>query len=112
MGFTEATHRNRHMRVSCKIAPNDKNGEKGMERLYDYTVQKQLADQKAEITEMKAMMETQNQMMQQLLNRQNSSLWPRGRYRLVRSRSRETARRSTTARRSSSTSSAGRSSTT
>lgn len=56
MGFKEATHRNRHLRVACKIAPNEKNGDAGLERLYAHTVQKQLADQKAEMAEMKAMM--------------------------------------------------------
>ena len=72
--FTEKTSMNRHVRTSCKIAPNDKNGDKGMERLYEHTLQKQNAEQNAKIdrleaqnSEMKAMMETQSKMLQQLL---------------------------------------------
>jgi len=43
----------RHVRENCKIAPNKKNGDAGLEHLYDHTVQKKLAEQKAEITEMR-----------------------------------------------------------
>jgi len=42
------------MRGSCKIAPNAKNGNEGMERLYDHTIQKQMAEMRAENAEMKA----------------------------------------------------------
>jgi len=60
------------MRGSCKIAPNAKNGNEGMERLYDHTIQKQMAEMRAENAEMKAMMETQSKMMQLLLDRQGA----------------------------------------
>ena len=60
-GFTDENNRNRHMRTACKIAPNTKNGDKGMERLYEHIIQKQnaerdakIAEQGAQITEMKA----------------------------------------------------------
>ncbi len=71
------THPNRIIhaikRRGPRVAPNVKNGDKGMERLYDHTIQKQMAEMRAENSEMKAMMETQNKMMQLLLDRQGSS---------------------------------------
>jgi hypothetical protein len=81
----------RHTRTSCKIAPNAKNGDTGMELLYEHTLQKQNAEQNAkidlqsaEIAEMKAMMETQSKMMmetqskmmQLLLDRQGAPSAP------------------------------------
>ena len=71
-GFTAETHMYRHMRGSCKIAPNAKNGNEGMERLYDHTIQKQMVEMRAENAEMKAMIETQSKMVQQLLDRQGA----------------------------------------
>ncbi len=69
----------RHIRNSCKIAPNVRNGSKGMDRLYEHTLQKQMAEMKAENTEMKAQNAHQSAeiaemkaMMQLLLDRQGA----------------------------------------
>ena len=53
----------RHVRKSCKIAPNKKNGNTGMEKLYAYTIKKQ----QAQINEMATMMKKQSQLVSQLL---------------------------------------------
>ncbi len=78
LGFINPTSMHRHVRKNCKIAPNVKNGITGMERLYEHTLQKQLADQKtqidqqsAEISEMKAMMK---QLLQQGATTASSTL--------------------------------------
>ncbi len=66
----------RHTRENCKIAPNKKNGDKGMERLYDHTVQKQnahIVQMEAEMAEMRAENSEMKAMMQQLLDRQGAS---------------------------------------
>jgi hypothetical protein len=55
----------RHIRTRCLIAPNPKNGNAGMERLYERTLQKQVADLQAQ----NARMET---MMRQLLSQQGT----------------------------------------
>ena len=53
-GFTDENNRNRHMRTACKIAPNTKNGDKGMERLYEHILQKQNAERDAKIDRLEA----------------------------------------------------------
>ena len=56
----------RHVRKNCKIAPNKKNGNAGMEKLAymrAYTIKRQ----QAQIDEMATMMKKQSQMMSQLL---------------------------------------------
>jgi hypothetical protein len=58
----------RHIRVSCKIAPNKKNGTQGLELLYEHTLQKQLAEQKNEI----ALLKDQNAEILALLRQQRS----------------------------------------
>ncbi len=71
--FSCYTAMRRHVRENCKIAPNAKNGDKGMERLYEHTLQKQV--DRLEVQN--ARMETQNAemktMMQQLLRQQGAS---------------------------------------
>jgi len=42
--FTEETHKYRHMRISCNIAPNAKNGTRGLDRLYELVSEKQNED--------------------------------------------------------------------
>ncbi len=71
-GFTDINHRNRHMRVSCKIAPNARNGDSGLDRLYAHTLQKQIAAQKEENNEIKARMSRMEEMMGQLLRSQQA----------------------------------------
>ncbi len=77
--FMNETSMYRHIRNSCKIAPNVRNGSKGMDRLYEHTLQKQMAEMKAENTEMKAQNAHQSAeiaemkaMMQLLLDRQGA----------------------------------------
>ena len=50
--FTAATNRNRHIRNSCKIAPTSKNGDGGMERLYEHTLQRQVNRLESQMAEM------------------------------------------------------------
>ncbi len=38
----------RHVRTSCKIAPNTKNGDEGMKKLYDHTIRRQQAQLEAQ----------------------------------------------------------------
>ena len=59
----------RHIRTACKIAPNKKNGDKGMELLYEHTLRKQ----QAEIDELKAQNAEMLGMMKQLLAGQQGS---------------------------------------
>ena len=74
------TSMRRHVREACRIAPNKKNGDEGMERLYEHTLRKQ----QTEIAELKVCMEAQNArmeaqtaemmaMMQQLVSRGGGS---------------------------------------
>ena len=67
-GFGNKTHMYRHIRDRCNIAPNVKNGDTGMERFYEHTLQKQLADQKVEIESLK----TQNAEILALLRQQGA----------------------------------------
>ena len=39
--FSSYTAMRRHVRNNCRIAPNEKNGDVGMEKLYEYTARKQ-----------------------------------------------------------------------
>lgn len=57
--FSSYTSMRRHVRNSCKIAPNAKNGGAGMEVLYEHTIRRQAAQleaQQAQITQMMGMM--------------------------------------------------------
>ncbi len=71
------THPNRisHLvkRKGPRRAPNPKNGDKGMERLYEHTLQKQLADQMTKIDQQRAEIQAElsemKEMMKQLLQR-------------------------------------------
>jgi hypothetical protein len=65
--FSCYTAMRRHVRESCRIAPNAKNGDAGMERLYEHTLQKQLADQKTQIDQQSAEISEMKEMMKQLL---------------------------------------------
>jgi len=47
MAFTKKTHMYRHIRNSCKIAPNVRNGTDGMERLYTLIKEKEKRDSSA-----------------------------------------------------------------
>ncbi len=59
--FTAATNRNRHIRNSCKIAPTPKNGDGGMERLYEHTLQRQVNRLESQMTEMMQLLRDQQQ---------------------------------------------------
>lgn len=52
--FTAYTNMRRHVRERCKIAPNEKNGDMGMERLYTHVLQQQIQiqEQQRQITEL------------------------------------------------------------
>jgi hypothetical protein len=52
--FSSYISMRRHARENCKIAPNSKNGNTGMERLYEHTLQKQVAEQGAQIDWLKS----------------------------------------------------------
>ncbi len=71
--FNNFSNLRRHMRESCKIAPNPKNGDAGMERLYEHTLQKQVDRLETQNREMQAKMDAQNKMLQQLLERQQGA---------------------------------------
>ena len=47
--FSSYVSMRRHVRESCKIAPNAKNGVEGMEKLYEHTLLKQVAVQASKI---------------------------------------------------------------
>ena len=59
----------RHVRESCKIAPNAKNGDRGMELLYEHTLRKQ----QAQIEHLTSLVTEQATIMRQLLAGQQSS---------------------------------------
>lgn len=64
--FSSYTSMQRHVRNSCKIAPNAKNGDAGMEVLYEHTIRRQAAQleaQQAQITEMMGMMQRMEGML-------------------------------------------------
>jgi len=67
----------RHVRSTCKIAPNAKNGDVGMEILYEHTLRKQQverAQDKAEIAELKA----QNAEIMRMMQRMEGMLMAQG----------------------------------
>ena len=73
--FSSYVSMRRHVRESCKIAPNAKNGDKGMERLYEHTLQRQNAEQNAKIDRLEAQnsrLESQNAEILALLQQQGS----------------------------------------
>lgn len=56
-GFTRYDAMRRHIRTSCRIAPNKRNGEEGMDRLYEYFKQQQRQedqDLRAELQSLRA----------------------------------------------------------
>jgi len=59
----------RHVRQNCKIAPNAKNGVEGMEKLYEHTLLKQVAEQASKIDRLEA----QNTEILTLLRRQEAA---------------------------------------
>ena len=61
--FSSYTAMRRHVRESCKIAPNDKNGDAGMERLYEYTARRQ----QAQIEALQSLVREQSAQIGQLL---------------------------------------------
>jgi hypothetical protein len=54
--FSSYTSMRRHVRTSCRIAPNEKNGDAGMELLYEHTVRKQAAQIAALEAQMQSLM--------------------------------------------------------
>lgn len=72
--FASYTGMRRHVRDTCRIAPNKKNGEEGMELLYEHTLRKQMQRQESALEDLRAQNEeirAQNSemmaMMQQLV---------------------------------------------
>ena len=61
--FSSYTSMRRHVREACRIAPNEKNGDEGMEKLYEHTLRKQ----QTEIAELKTLVEQQSVLLQQLV---------------------------------------------
>ena len=57
--FTTPQGLSRHLKGSCKIAGS----EEGLEKLYEHTLKKQLADQAQQMTQMQAAMQQQTQMV-------------------------------------------------
>ena len=73
--FSSSDNMRRHVRTNCKIVPNEKNGDEGMERLYEHTIQKQ----QAQIDTMQALMVQQAEMITRLIGPNNDQLAaPRG----------------------------------
>jgi len=67
--FVNYTSMRRHIRNTCKIAPNKKNGDTGMEILYEYTLRRQ----QAQIDTLQIQNEQMLGMMQQIVNRDGNS---------------------------------------
>lgn len=67
--FSSYDSMRRHIRTACKIAPTEKNGDAGMELLYEHTLRKQqnLEDQVAQLT---TLVQEQSAMMRQLVARE------------------------------------------
>jgi len=53
--FTRAGSLKRHIRQSCKIALNEKNGNAGMEKLMEHTLQRQITEQNDKINQLTAL---------------------------------------------------------
>ncbi len=58
----------RHVREHCKVAPNTKNGDEGMERLYEHTLLKQNAEQNAKIDQQSAKIAEQGAQITEILS--------------------------------------------
>jgi hypothetical protein len=65
--FTSYTSMRRHVRNSCKIAPNMKNGDAGMGLLYQHTIDRQQQQIEALATQNAAMAVRQDEMMNMVL---------------------------------------------
>ena len=52
-----------HVRKHCKIVPNERNGDRGMELLYEHTIKKQ----QTQISNLEKLVKEQGQMMKQLM---------------------------------------------
>ena len=66
----------RHVRQNCKIAPNSKNGDAGMEKLYAHTLQKQDQEQSAKIERLEAKLEAQTAQTTEILALLRQKLGP------------------------------------
>ena len=64
--FSSYTAMRRHVRQSCKIAPNEKNGDEGMEKLYEHTISRMRAQQD-QIASLEALVQRQSEMMKTLM---------------------------------------------
>lgn len=72
--FTSYTNMRRHVRNTCKIAPNERNGNTGMELLYNHTIQKQeerITSQQEQIKALTAQMGRMAVAMQQLVEQKD-----------------------------------------
>jgi len=67
--FTALTNMRRHVRNSCKIAPNDKNGTNGMDRLYEHTKRQQelLGEQGRQLEETRQQVKNLTDVISQLM---------------------------------------------
>jgi hypothetical protein len=61
--FATIASMRRHVRKACKIAPNKKNGDAGMDRLYEHTIRRQ----EVEIAKMRKQMAEMTALMHQLV---------------------------------------------
>jgi hypothetical protein len=61
--FSSYTSMRRHIRTTCQIAPNKRNGDKGMELLYEHTIRKQ----QEQIASMQRMLERQSKLLTSLV---------------------------------------------
>ncbi len=71
----------RHMRNRCKIIPNERNGIKGMEQLYEHTIKTQMteiADIRTQNVELKAQLGQMRTYVERLAASQNIDLPPLG----------------------------------
>ena len=58
--FASVASMRRHVRKACQIAPNEKNGDAGMDRLYEHTIRRQAAeisDMRRQMSEMAALVQ-------------------------------------------------------
>lgn len=72
--YASYTSMRRHVRTSCKIAPNTRNGETGMSVLYDHTIRKQqaqIAHLTALVEKQTSCIDKQSTLVRQLLDRQD-----------------------------------------
>jgi len=75
--FSSYDSMRRHVRQACKIAPNAKNGDAGVELLYEHTLRRQLAQRDAqhaaEIAELRAGQAQMVEMMRQMMGQGGSA---------------------------------------